>query len=136
MNKVFLGGTCSTSTWRDKLIPLLQLDFFNPVVENWTPDCIEIENKEKEEHCNIHLYVITKEMKGVYSIAEMVQSSLDKTKTTIVQIIPDGFDPAQLKSLEAVVKLLHKNRAIAYIDNELGRTLRVLHYAYKISDFY
>ena len=30
--KVFLGGTCAESKWREKLIPLLQCDYFNPVV--------------------------------------------------------------------------------------------------------
>ena len=32
-NKVFLGGTCNNSTWRDELIPQLKIDYFNPVVE-------------------------------------------------------------------------------------------------------
>ena len=48
--KVFLGGTCNESTWRDEIIPLLEeagIDYFNPVVEDWTEDCIEIENIEK-----------------------------------------------------------------------------------------
>jgi len=26
MNKVFLGGTCAETTWRDELIPKLQID--------------------------------------------------------------------------------------------------------------
>jgi hypothetical protein len=34
MNKVFLGGTCAETTWRDDLIPKLQIDYFNPVVED------------------------------------------------------------------------------------------------------
>jgi len=33
MNKVFLGGTCNESTWRDELIPMLEIDYFNPVVD-------------------------------------------------------------------------------------------------------
>lgn len=32
--KVFLGGTCNGSIWREKLIPLLKIDYFNPVVAN------------------------------------------------------------------------------------------------------
>ena len=42
---VFLGGTCNNSTWRDKLIPLLKIDYFNPVVEDWTEEAQQIENK-------------------------------------------------------------------------------------------
>lgn len=34
--KVFLGGTCNGSKWREELIPLLQVGYFNPVVDEWT----------------------------------------------------------------------------------------------------
>ena len=37
MRKVFLGGTCNESTWRDELMPLLKnegVEYFNPVVED------------------------------------------------------------------------------------------------------
>ena len=39
--KIFLGGTCSNSTWRKDLIPLLKennIDYFNPMKENWTEE--------------------------------------------------------------------------------------------------
>ena len=39
--KIFLGGTCNESTWRDELIPNLTIDYFNPVVKDWTPDCMK-----------------------------------------------------------------------------------------------
>ncbi len=32
--KVFLGGTVSDSKWRDYLIPKLEIEYFNPVVEH------------------------------------------------------------------------------------------------------
>lgn len=32
MKKVFLGGTCNDTTWRDKIIPYLKIDYFNPIV--------------------------------------------------------------------------------------------------------
>ncbi len=51
--KVFLGGTCNKTTWREELIPLLTIDYFNPVVKDWTPECQEIE-KQQKELCNIH----------------------------------------------------------------------------------
>jgi hypothetical protein len=41
--KVFLGGTCNESTWREKLIPMLKIDYFNPVVKDW-----KLEIKEKD----------------------------------------------------------------------------------------
>jgi len=35
MKRVFLGGTCNNSKWRDVLIPRLKIDYFNPVVDDW-----------------------------------------------------------------------------------------------------
>ena len=64
-NKIFLGGTCAETTWRNDLIRTLnQIEYFNPVVEDWTPECQQVEINEKENHCNIHFYCITKEMQG------------------------------------------------------------------------
>ena len=94
--KVFLGGTCNNSTWRNELIPLLPIDYFNPVVDDWTPECQAIEIREKENECDIHLYVITSQMKGVFSIAEVIDSVHTKGKMTILQVIPDGFDESEL----------------------------------------
>ena len=40
--KVFLGGTCASSTWREELQSKLdqeRIETFNPVVPNWTPEC-------------------------------------------------------------------------------------------------
>ena len=101
MKKVFLGGTCAESTWRDELIPLLDFDYFNPVVKDWTPECIAEEDRQKS-FCGIHLFVLTSQMIGVYSIAEIVESSLVMRQKTVVNLIPDGFTEAQLKSLMAV----------------------------------
>lgn len=33
--EIFLGGTCNNSKWRDKLIPMIFCEYFNPVVDNW-----------------------------------------------------------------------------------------------------
>jgi hypothetical protein len=108
--KVFLGGTTAKTKWRDELIPKLNIDYFNPIVEDWTEECIKIENEEKENKCGIHLYVITPKMMGVYSIAEAVQSSHTDNKLTIFCILDkDGFSEAQLKSLKATSDMLENN---------------------------
>lgn len=127
--KIFLGGTCNNSTWRDKLIPILQAAYFNPVVEDWTPKCQAEEYKQKEV-CRIHFYCITKEMTGVFSIAEVIDSVHNKEKLTYLQVIPDGFDSKQLKSLRAVVDLVRKRGGIAYVDNDINRAARLLNYAH------
>lgn len=130
-NKVFLGGTWAETIWREELIELIQVDYFNPVVKDWTPDCIAIENEEKRDKCNIHLYVITKEMQGVYSIAEVIDSVTYNNKLTILHILPEGFTDKALQSLEAVVGMVRDKGGIAYIDNDLFRTARTLNNCFK-----
>jgi hypothetical protein len=131
MSKIFLGGTCNNSTWRNQIEKLVQVAMFNPVVDDWTEECQAIEMDEKENKCDIHLYVITSQMIGVFSIAEVIDSVHNKTKKTLLHVIPDGFDKGQLKSLQAVVNLVKLRGGIAYIDEDLNRTIRVLNYAFK-----
>lgn len=103
--KIFLGGTCNGTTWRDELIPKLEamnVDYFNPVVEDWTPECQDEENRQKEIECGVHFYCITSDMIGVFSIAEIIDSAHTEGIDTIFLLRPDGFSAAQLKSLKAV----------------------------------
>lgn len=116
MSKVFLGGTCNESTWRNKLIPMLEVDYFNPVVDDWTPECQAEEERQKNEVCDIHLYVITPKMTGVFSIAELVESAINKAHECVFCYLPedDGleFTKGQIKSLDAVGRLVEKYHAI------------------------
>ena len=130
-NKIFLGGTCNNTTWRDDLIKNLKVKYFNPVVEDWTPEDQNKEVLEKEVHCNVHFYMITSAMKGVFSIAEVVDSVHNKNKTTILQIDPTGFEDFQLKSLEAVVNLVRSRGGIAFIDENKVRTFVILNELFK-----
>jgi hypothetical protein len=120
MSKVFLGGTCNGSTWREKLIPLLKIDYFNPVVEDWTPECQKEEYRQKQI-CNLHLYVITPKMTGTYSIAELIDSSNKNPKGTVFMVLTedDGlrFDEGQLRSLRAVTDMAKKNGAEGVFDS-------------------
>ncbi len=130
-NKIFLGGTCANTTWRDDLIRMLNnIPYFNPVVQDWTISAQEREIIEKEDYCNIHFYCITSEMKGVFSIAEVIDSVHTKGKRTILQVIPKGFEDYQLRSLQAVVDLVNTRGGIAYIDNDLSRASRILNYSF------
>jgi len=130
MSRIFLGGTCNNSTWRNQIEKLVQVEMFNPVVDDWTEECQAIEMDEKDNKCDIHLYVITSQMIGVFSIAEVMDSVHNKTKKTLLHVMPQGFDKSQLKSLSAVVNLVRLRGGIAYIDDELNRTARVLNYAF------
>ena len=119
--KVFLGGTCNKSTWRDEIIPLLNVDYFNPVVDDWTDAAAKEEIKQRK-HCAICLYVITPKMTGVYSIAEVVADSFLRPATTIfVRLREDGskrFTDGQWKSLNAVAKMVHQNGVHCFVDLE------------------
>ena len=117
--KVFLGGTCNESTWREKLIPNLEIDYFNPVVKDWTPECQKREIQERKT-ADYVLYVITPLMTGVYSIAEVVDDSNKRPSSTIMCIIDndDGLSwtASQLKSLKAVGDLVTENGGKVFYD--------------------
>lgn len=110
--KVFMGGTCNKSTWRETLMEYLEMDFFNPVVEDWTPDCQEEEVRQREE-CDFCLYVITPKMTGVFSIAEVVDDSNKSPEKTIFCVLDEDegkyFTEHQRRSLQEVSKMVCGN---------------------------
>lgn len=110
--EVFLGGTCNGSLWRDELISNLNIDYFNPVVENWTEEC-QLQEVLKRETCDFCLYVLTPKMTGVYSIAEVVDDSNKRPHKTLLCILKEDtdelFNSHQLKSLVQVSKMVESN---------------------------
>lgn len=127
MKKVFLGGTCNNSLWRNELIPMLNIDYFNPIVDDWTEECYQEELKQREI-CDYCLYVITPRMTGVYSIAEVVDDSNKRPERTIFCVLEEDrmqnvsekslyaeirnkvyFNKGQLKSLDKVGIMVENN---------------------------
>ena len=115
MKKVFLGGTCNGSTWRNEMEALLDLaglDYFNPVVDNWDERAQAIELIERE-NCAFCLYTITPQMLGTYSIAEVVDDSNKRPNKTVFVLLENSgneeFNASELKSLQAVVALVKRN---------------------------
>ena len=108
--KVFLGGTCNESTWRDKMIDVLEINYFNPVVDDWNEEAYQQELLARKT-CDFCLYTITAKMTGVYSIAEVVDDSNKRPEKTILVISNhDGLIEAKLdKSLHAVAKMVQEN---------------------------
>jgi len=107
--RVFLGGTCNDSTWRDALIPELKhngIEYFNPVVADWNPECMAKENAVKNDPNTVNLFVITSDMTGVFSIAESVHSAHIKPNKTLFCVKTMLFSDGQLRSLMAVEKLI------------------------------
>jgi hypothetical protein len=109
--KVFLGGT-SCSNWRNKIIPLLKIDYFHPIVNDWTNEAYRKELEAKEE-CDYLLFVITPEMQGCYSIAEAVDFS-NKNPDRLMFCVLDNyndkkFDEFNVRSLRATINLIKGN---------------------------
>ena len=113
--KVFLGGTCNESNWRAHVQRHLTIEYFNPVVDDWTEECMEEEIKQREE-CDICLYAITPKMMGVYSIAEIIDDSNKRPDKTVFALFLNEYDKssfsnAQLKSLRQTGKMAESNGA-------------------------
>ncbi|MDW7690772.1 nucleoside 2-deoxyribosyltransferase domain-containing protein [Flammeovirgaceae bacterium SG7u.111] len=112
MAKVFLGGTANKSRWRNYVIPRLQIEYFNPVVDNWDEEAYKKELVERE-NCDYCLYVITPKMTGVYSIAEVIDDSNKRPgKTVFCALVKDEearFSEAQIKSMIAVGRMVEAN---------------------------
>lgn len=116
--KVFLGGTCNNSTWRQYFEQRLTIDYFNPVVDDWNEECYlrELQERADADFC---LYVLTPLMVGVYSIAEVVDDSNKRPEKTVFCFLNDDivfgtgeqihFSVAQDKSLKAVGKMVERN---------------------------
>lgn len=123
--KVFLGGTCNDSTWRNRIIPMLEIDYFNPVVKDWTPECQAEEIKQRET-CDIVLYCITPLMVGTYSIAEAIDDSNKRPEKTVLVCLKEddgkSFDKTQWKSLLSVMKMAENNNANVFSDIESAVT--------------
>jgi hypothetical protein len=111
-SKVFLGGTCNGSDWRDQLTPLLTISYFNPILPSWNEEAFRRELIERET-CDYCLYVITPEMDGVYSVAEVIDDSNKRPSKTVFCVLSEHgsnrFSDAQRKSLEKVGEMVRKN---------------------------
>jgi hypothetical protein len=106
---VFLGGTVN-SNWRDKLKELLTIAVFDPIVANWTPECVEEENTAKALAA-VSLYVITPKHTGFYAIAELTHASFanDDHKVVVCFLDEDAgitFTKAQQDSNRAITDLI------------------------------
>lgn len=112
--KVFLGGTCSGWKWRDILQPQLKCEYYNPIVKNWS-ESDRLREVQERETADYVLYGITNGIKGVYSIAEVVDDSNKRPKKTIfVNLYRDTGTRGTLQmahSLTAVENLVKSNGA-------------------------
>src|ERR1044071_2660766 len=114
MKKVFLGGTCNGSQWRKEMIKELKIDYYDPMRDDWTPEMMKEEIKQRTES-DFCLYVLTPKMDGFFSVAEVIDDSNKKPAQTIFCILKEDdekkFSDAQLKSLKQVGEMVKRNGA-------------------------
>lgn len=112
MKKVFLGGTCGKSTWRERLIPQLNINYFNPVVDDWNEEAYQNEIRERAI-CDYCLYVITPAMEGVYAIAEAVDDSNKRPEKTVFCFLraenKTAFTEGPIRSIDRVGRMIQSN---------------------------
>ena len=112
MKKVFLGGTCNGSQWRKEVIKNLKIHYYDPVQEDWTPEMMKEELKQRAES-DFCLYVLTPMMEGFFSIAELVDDSNKRSGKTLFSFLNDDggkkFSDIQIKSLKQVGEMVKRN---------------------------
>ena len=117
-SSVFLNGSCNPTTWRrDVAIPLLEsagVTYYNPQVDNWTPDMIDKEARAKEQ-AKVHLFVIDSLTRAIASMVEAAYySGQGRRVVLVVHMIesPEIATGEQLKDL---------NRGRIYLQNLVSK---------------
>ena len=87
MVQVFLGGSCNPTKWRNDItIPILnknKISFYNPQVEEWNPDLVEVENYQKK-NAEILFFVIDNNTRSILSMLEIVELILQNRRIILV----------------------------------------------------
>lgn len=93
-----LFGTCGESKWRNQFIEAydnLNINYFNPLIDNWTPERAEIEAEHLAKD-QIILFPVTSETYGLGSLSEIGFSILNaiklEEKRDFIVLIDDTLD--------------------------------------------
>lgn len=106
---VGLFGTCGASTWRKEFIEFYTktgIRYFNPQVDDWTPELADIEAQHLKRD-EVILFPVTSETYGTGSLAEtgfsILQAIQSNATRFVVVMIADDMDEA-LKADETAYK--------------------------------
>lgn len=137
---VFLGGSCNPTTWRvDTAIPMLEAagtSYYNPQVEDWSPELVEIEACAKAE-ASVLFFVIDKQTRALASMIEASEYiSAGRKLVLVVQEVEAGavigsdtVDEAEAKDLNRARSYLrdvaerHGTKAYATIDEGINAVI-------------
>lgn len=113
--KVFLGGTSNGSTWREELIPLLEMAYAMPSVD----DLDEVSHQQilkDREDCDHYIFVITPKMRDFFALAEVIDVAIKKPGLTIFCFLREDegeeFSEAEIVSMENVGWRVSRNKAV------------------------
>ena len=116
---VGLFGTCGTSTWREAFIAKyeqLGIDYFNPMVDNWTIDCAVTEAHHLATD-DIIVFPVTGETSGFGSLAEIGfavgQALSGNSYRSVVLYIAPTVDATFAESYPSEAKDSNRARALS-----------------------
>lgn len=117
-NVIFLGGTTNDPDWRSRFINLWkksedsitdEVSLFNPIVEDWTEECIKKENEVKST-ARLNLFLIRPDMmKGCYSLIEATECS--HLSKVFFAVYDPGLtmDEGSIRSFKAIGDIIEEN---------------------------
>ncbi len=92
---VFLGGACGPTSWRrDIAIPALgaaKIPFFNPQVEEWSPELVDVEAAKKAEAGTL-LFVISERTRSIASMIEAAEhiTAGQRHVVLVIRMVPEA----------------------------------------------
>lgn len=115
--RIFLGGTCGGYDWRADLIPKLEelgIECYNPYIKGRKRiDTDQKKEIEERQSCDVVLYCITPDIRGVYSIAEVIDDSNKRPRKTMFFFFDESEKKYPLKgmtnSLKEVGQMVRRN---------------------------
>ena len=127
--EVFLGGSCNPTTWRhEHAIPHFQshfVSFYNPQVEQWTPELVQIEHQAKESAALL-FFVIDHDTRSLAAIAEVCYLAARRRNIVVViNPMPDDSRETKFFQQKSCVDE-HDNRHDYNNVCHARRTLRIL----------
>jgi len=90
-SRVYLGGTCNGSRWREILKPKLEelrIGYYDPVVPDWNEAAARRERWERER-CDYCLYVFTPKMIGFYGAVEAAMDSMTRPHRVLLCLLEE-----------------------------------------------
>lgn len=116
MKKVFLAGTLDGFDWRKKMIEQLEIEWFNPIVEEITLETQAEEQKQKQVSDYV-LYYIAPSANNYLAVAEAIDDSIRRPASTIFYIQDNSesciqfhkYHPETYKDLQTIGKRVQLN---------------------------